>query len=247
MDVAINGINDKCWLMREGERCPRNHRWLRPCPLALPLIRHGPRALRSPPPPLESQPMASWSSLTSPAAFKSPAFIALVTLLCVAVLLLLHHCVLVACCCRGGGAERRRRRQHHHRRGGAEGEEDGDEEEAGVSVEVSATTSRTHLVVQASAAASSPAVVCRYRKEEAWKEPTCAVCLADFDDGEPVRVLPECLHYFHADCIGTWLRGSTSCPMCRAEITPTPSPTSLHHHHHRLELSVSLEEILVHT
>ena len=117
-----------------------------------------------------------------------------------------------------------------------------------VSVEVSATTSRTHLVVQASAAASSPAVVCRYRKEEAWKEPTCAVCLADFDDGEPVRVLPECLHYFHAECIGTWLRGSTSCPMCRAETTPTPSPASMHHHHHnRLELSVSLEEILVRT
>ncbi|KAG2559416.1 hypothetical protein PVAP13_8NG307600 [Panicum virgatum] len=99
--------------------------------------------------------------------------------------------------------------------------------------------SRTHLV-QAGAGAASPAVE--------WKEPTCAVCLADFDDGEPVRVLPECLHYFHAECIGTWLRGSTSCPMCRAETTPTPSPASMHHHHHhRLELSVSLEEILVRT
>jgi hypothetical protein len=108
-------------------------------------------------------------------------------------------------------------------------------------VEVSAT-SQTHLV--------AAAVVCRYRKEEAWKETTCAVCLADFDDGEAVRVLPECMHYFHAECIDTWLRGSTSCPMCRAETTPTPSPTptptsaSVRHH---LELSVSLEEILVRT
>ncbi|RLM59111.1 putative RING zinc finger domain superfamily protein [Panicum miliaceum] len=188
--------------------------------------------------------MTSWSTLTSPAAYKSPAFIALVTVLCVALVLLLHHCVLVACCRGGSGAERRRRRQHHHRRGASEGEDE--EEEVSVSVEVSAATSRTHLV---QAAAASPAVVCRYRKEEAWKEPTCAVCLADFDDGEAVRVLPECMHYFHAECIDSWLRGSTSCPMCRAETTPTPSPASMHHHHHRrrLELSVSLEEILVRT
>ncbi|RLM69116.1 putative RING zinc finger domain superfamily protein [Panicum miliaceum] len=187
--------------------------------------------------------MTAWSTLTSPAAFKSPAFIALVTVLCVALVLLLHHCVLVTCCRGGGGAERRRRRQHHRRRGANEGEDEDGEEEAGV--EVSVATSRTHLVVQV-ASAASPAVVCRYRKEEAWKEPTCAVCLADFDDGEAVRVLPECMHYFHAECIDTWLRGSTSCPMCRAETTPTPSPASMHHHH-RLDLSVSLEEILVRT
>ncbi|CAN6382159.1 unnamed protein product [Urochloa humidicola] len=113
-------------------------------------------------------------------------------------------------------------------------------------------------LIEQKAAEPSPAVVCRYRKEEEWKEPTCAVCLADFDDGEAVRVLPECLHYFHAECIGTWLQGSTSCPMCRAETTPTPTPTatpspaSLHHHRRqRLDLSVSvfvsLEEILVRT
>ena len=95
---------------------------------------------------------------------------------------------------------------------------------------------------------STEPLLCTYRRADGWPEATCAVCLADFDDGEPVRVLPECMHYFHADCIGTWLRGSTSCPMCRAETTPTPSPASMHHHHHhRLELSVSLEEILVRT
>ncbi|CAO1940214.1 unnamed protein product [Urochloa humidicola] len=206
---------------------------------------------------------ASWSSLMSPEAYKSPAFIALVTVLCVALLLLLHHCVLVACRRRrnGGGADRRRRRQHHRRHRNnqqqqEETEEEGEEEdEVSISVEVSAATSRTHLV-KAAQGAEAAAVVCRYRKEEQWKEPTCAVCLADFDDGEAVRVLPECLHYFHAECIGTWLQGSTSCPMCRAETTPTPtpSPASLHHHnhHHRhldlsVSVSVSLEEILVRT
>ncbi|ONM19545.1 E3 ubiquitin-protein ligase [Zea mays] len=187
----------------------------------------------------------SWSSLTSGDTYKSPAFIALVSALCVAVLLLLHHCVLVACC--HGGDRRRRRQQHHHRRvvgvvsastaDTRRQRQPEEEEEASVSVEVSAT-SRTHLV--------GAAVVCRYRKEEAWNESTCPVCLADFDDGEVVRVLPECMHYFHADCIDTWLRGSTSCPMCRAETTPTPTPSPASVRHH-LELSVSLEEILVAT
>ena len=197
----------------------------------------------------------SLSWLTSSNAYKSPAFIALVSALCVAVVLLLHQCVLVNCCHGGAAAadrDRRRRRQHHHQRhvvgvvttttstDARRRQQDGnDDDDDNVSVEVSAT-SRTHLV--------AAAVVCRYRKEEAWKETTCPVCLADFDDGEAVRVLPECMHYFHAECIDTWLRGSTSCPMCRAETTPTPSPTptpssaSVRHH---LELSVSLEEILV--
>ncbi|WVZ48948.1 hypothetical protein U9M48_000334 [Paspalum notatum var. saurae] len=166
----------------------------------------------------------SWSSLTTPEAFRTPAFIALVAVLCVAVVLLLHHCALVMCC-----DDRRRRRQHHHRAGAADQhhhqrrrreEEDDQEEEEGVSVEVVSATSTTHLV-QAAAAV----VVCRYRKAEQWKESTCPVCLADFDDGEPVRVLPECMHYYHAECIDTWLRGSNSCPMCRAETTPTPTPT----------------------
>ena len=194
----------------------------------------------------------SLSWLTSSNAYKSPAFIALVSALCVAVVLLLHQCVLVNCCHGGAAAadrDRRRRRQQHHQRhvvgvvttttstDARRRQQDGNDDD--VSVEVSAT-SRTHLV--------AAAVVCRYRKEEAWKETTCPVCLADFDDGEAVRVLPECMHYFHAECIDTWLRGSTSCPMCRAETTPTPSPTptpssaSVRHH---LELSVSLEEILV--
>ncbi|CAO2145216.1 unnamed protein product [Urochloa humidicola] len=208
---------------------------------------------------------ASWSSLMKPEAYKSPAFIALVTVFCMALLLLLHHCIIISCCHRRSGsgnaaADRRRRRQHHHRHHNNQQEVEDEEDEVSISVEVSAATSRTHLVKAAAGASSPAAVVCRYRKEEEWKEPTCAVCLADFDDGEQVRVLPECLHYFHAECIGTWLQGSSSCPMCRAETTPTPTATpspaaSMHHHHHghhrHLELnvsvSVSLEEILVRT
>ncbi|KAI9125266.1 hypothetical protein K1719_003882 [Acacia pycnantha] len=53
-------------------------------------------------------------------------------------------------------------------------------------------------------------------------EVTCAVCLGDFEEGEEVRTLPECLHFFHVPCIDTWLLSHPNCPVCRADATPSP-------------------------
>uniref|UniRef100_J3NAF2 RING-type E3 ubiquitin transferase n=1 Tax=Oryza brachyantha TaxID=4533 RepID=J3NAF2_ORYBR len=174
---------------------------------------------------------------------RSPVFIGLVAVMCVAVVLLLHHCVLVAFCDRRRRRRRRRRRgtsaqQQQHVLQGEEEEYDEEEEEEADSVDMMSLSSQAKLV---------QVVVCPYRKAEEWREAMCPVCLSDFADGEAVRVLPECMHYFHVECIGTWLRANTSCPLCRAETTPTPSPGELQHHHLSLSLSVSLEEILVRT
>jgi hypothetical protein len=49
----------------------------------------------------------------------------------------------------------------------------------------------------------------------------CAVCLGEFQEEERVRLLPSCLHVFHADCVDTWLQGNANCPLCRAAITAT--------------------------
>lgn len=46
---------------------------------------------------------------------------------------------------------------------------------------------------------------------------TCAICLCEFEDGEAIRVLPECLHLFHVVCIDKWLYSHSSCPLCRAD------------------------------
>jgi hypothetical protein len=49
----------------------------------------------------------------------------------------------------------------------------------------------------------------------------CAVCLGEFQEEEKVRLLPSCLHVFHADCVDTWLQDNANCPLCRAAITGT--------------------------
>lgn len=41
----------------------------------------------------------------------------------------------------------------------------------------------------------------------------CAVCLADFEEGEELRRL-GCGHCYHLDCIGHWLRRRATCPKC---------------------------------
>ncbi|XP_044962141.1 probable E3 ubiquitin-protein ligase ATL44 [Hordeum vulgare subsp. vulgare] len=53
----------------------------------------------------------------------------------------------------------------------------------------------------------------------------CAICLAEFAEGEGVRVLPRCGHAFHALCIDAWLRTCATCPSCRASIVAAPAPT----------------------
>ncbi|RLM69742.1 E3 ubiquitin-protein ligase EL5-like [Panicum miliaceum] len=65
------------------------------------------------------------------------------------------------------------------------------------------------------AAAEAP-LECTYRAAEGWEETSCSVCLADLADGEAVRVLQPCMHYFHPACVEQWLRKSATCPLCRA-------------------------------
>lgn len=43
----------------------------------------------------------------------------------------------------------------------------------------------------------------------------CAICLAEYVDGDEIRVMPQCGHGFHVQCIDTWLGSHSSCPSCR--------------------------------
>ncbi|GJN27515.1 hypothetical protein PR202_gb15545 [Eleusine coracana subsp. coracana] len=55
----------------------------------------------------------------------------------------------------------------------------------------------------------------------------CAVCLTEVADGEPARFLPKCGHGFHAECVDLWLRGHSTCPLCRVDVAKTDAPMGL--------------------
>lgn len=43
----------------------------------------------------------------------------------------------------------------------------------------------------------------------------CSICLAEFEDGDPVRSLQGCGHVFHKSCIDLWLVRQPDCPLCK--------------------------------
>jgi hypothetical protein len=55
----------------------------------------------------------------------------------------------------------------------------------------------------------------------AFSQPTCPICLDDFEPGETqVRELP-CRHIYHPECIDPFLlRTSSLCPMCKESVLP---------------------------
>ncbi len=63
-------------------------------------------------------------------------------------------------------------------------------------------------------------------------EKTCVICLEDFEKDDRVScsetALSEnkhsCRHFFHTECLHSWLVKHTSCPTCRHRMLPDPEP-----------------------
>ncbi|XP_057735630.1 RING-H2 finger protein ATL16 [Arachis stenosperma] len=55
----------------------------------------------------------------------------------------------------------------------------------------------------------------------------CAVCLNEFQEHDKLRIIPNCSHVFHIDCIDVWLQNNANCPLCRTSISLT-SRFSIH-------------------
>ncbi|KAK4371347.1 hypothetical protein RND71_010822 [Anisodus tanguticus] len=50
----------------------------------------------------------------------------------------------------------------------------------------------------------------------------CSICLADYKDNDMLKLLSNCGHIFHVNCIDPWLRLHSTCPICRNSPLPTP-------------------------
>ncbi|KAF0934071.1 hypothetical protein E2562_022747 [Oryza meyeriana var. granulata] len=64
------------------------------------------------------------------------------------------------------------------------------------------------------------------RLHAAGASPACAICLADLEPGERVRVLPKCNHGFHVRCVDRWLLARSTCPTCRQPLFAAPGKAS---------------------
>jgi hypothetical protein len=53
------------------------------------------------------------------------------------------------------------------------------------------------------------------------KEGQCCICYDDFENRKVVQVPCASKHAYHVDCIIQWLRGNTTCPLCRNELLYT--------------------------
>ncbi|KVH98945.1 RING-H2 finger protein ATL16-like [Cynara cardunculus var. scolymus] len=51
--------------------------------------------------------------------------------------------------------------------------------------------------------------------DEKKRTAECTVCLEGFKVGDKCRLLPNCSHSFHVNCIDSWLIKTAACPICR--------------------------------
>ncbi|XP_030527089.1 RING-H2 finger protein ATL80 [Rhodamnia argentea] len=62
-----------------------------------------------------------------------------------------------------------------------------------------------------------------FTSDSAARFSDCTICLAEFAEGDEIRVLPHCGHAFHVACIDPWLGSHSSCPSCRRILVAAPT------------------------
>ncbi|OMO93305.1 Zinc finger, RING-type [Corchorus olitorius] len=151
----------------------------------------------------------------------SPLVIAIIGILASAFLLVSYYTIISKYC--GNGNSSRRRGNHDH-------------DSAADVLEDHNQNPSVHEPWQTSATGLDEALiksitVCKYKKGDGLIDGTdCSVCLGEFQEDESLRLLPKCSHAFHVQCIDTWLRSHSNCPLCRANVifinaSPVPLPT----------------------
>lgn len=57
------------------------------------------------------------------------------------------------------------------------------------------------------------------KKNKELEEATCTICLDFLKNGSLLREIPLCKHFFHADCLLSWLQVNEICPNCKNEVS----------------------------
>ncbi|XP_020576856.1 RING-H2 finger protein ATL40-like [Phalaenopsis equestris] len=72
--------------------------------------------------------------------------------------------------------------------------------------------------LDARAVASLPTFVYCSGNNNDVGESECIICLSEVVEGEKMKMLSNCKHYFHVKCIDMWLHEHSTCPICRADV-----------------------------
>jgi len=51
-----------------------------------------------------------------------------------------------------------------------------------------------------------------------FEKQECCICLSLFQGNEKLKMLIECEHVFHSECLNLWLTAHPTCPLCRASL-----------------------------
>lgn len=175
-----------------------------------------------PPPPPPS--VFDFSDEPSSGATFSPLVIAIIGILASVVLLVGYYFIVTRNC---GGFEYLNRRREMSRGTVYLGDDDHDEGEGGdgrihrnEAWHVAMTDGLEESVIKSIA-------VCKYKKSDGFVDGTdCSVCLAEFNEDESLRLLPRCSHAFHINCIDTWLKSHSNCPLCRSIVISPITPAT---------------------
>lgn len=138
-------------------------------------------------------------------------------------------------CCRSAAARRRRRQARANSRNPNNNIENGiylpriifvaeDDEENDDGLSQNATLGLDQVVIN-----SYPKLIYSKRNGGSGNgnDVVCPICLCEYKDGEMLRMMPDCKHYFHVMCLDAWLKLNASCPVCRNSPLPTPLSTPL--------------------
>ena len=63
---------------------------------------------------------------------------------------------------------------------------------------------------------------CDNDRPRPYTQPTCVICLQDYEEGEALRLL-GCGHYWHGPCLANWLAHRRTCPLCQRWDARPPS------------------------
>ncbi|GLJ38565.1 hypothetical protein SUGI_0786330 [Cryptomeria japonica] len=80
-----------------------------------------------------------------------------------------------------------------------------------------------------------------YKPENFKDGLSCTVCLSEFEENENARLLPNCNHSFHVECVNMWFYSHSTCPLCRANVEKQPDE-SVQTGNRAVEISVMEEE-----